>query len=302
MDYEMIKTLAKIVNEAEVLKKMARDALNSIPIKNYEEYIKYYSAKSSEKTVTSFSDCHISDFTFPHHIDEIKKDPLSVQEYCKMNRCWAAKDSNGKWYWYRRNDRPHYHYARCEWLRNAIDSAFNKITNKIENVKFPDVLPDKSLIAPDGRLILIEGKKQKKPKEAKFKAGKWYRSKRNSSIIHCQEVLEKNIIRIDGLVKNGTAIFCVDNLSDWYEMKHYKPNKKKKKSWERGEPIFVWELNASYNIPAMVKYFHSFSTEGVFAFDSVIPNGRGLSYPRYRKYDPRLVGVPRKDWEDMPYA
>ncbi len=303
---DFIEVLGKIAVEADKVKHLVADAINSISNEQFEEYVKDKVHKETESISTNNYDTSKNKERFPYHIDNIKKNTFyhgsildkTVKDYCIEHRCWAVQDKNGLICTYEKSARPECNYKDKIWTGRRYCSGF------LDQHKyaFPTVSWDKSLIAPDGRLILIEGKKEKKRKECKFKAGKWYRSKRNSSIIHCQEVLEKNIIRIDGLEKNGAAIFCVDNLSDWYEIKHYNPNKKKKKSWKRGEPIFVWELNASYNIPAMVKYFHSFSTEGVFAFDSVIPNGRGLSYPRYRKYDPRLVGVPRKDWEDMPYA
>lgn len=303
---ELIEALGRIAAGLDKVKEIANKAIDSIAKEQFEQYVKDKVHKETENISTNNYDTSKNKERFPYHIDNIKKNTFyhgsnldkTVKDYCIENRCWVARDKNGTICTYEKSERPECNYIDEIWTGHYYRGFLDQ-----HSYAFPDVPWDKSLIAPDGRLILIEGKKEKKRKECKFKAGKWYRSKRNSSIIHCQEVIEKNIIKIDGLPKNGTAIFCVDDLSDWYEMKHYNPNKKKKPSeLKRGEPVFVWPSDSDDNIPAEVKYFHSFYKYGIFTFSPENYKEKWTPYRCYRKYDPRLVGVPRKDWEDMPYA
>lgn len=242
---------------------------------------------------------------FSYHIDDIKTNtfyhksiieklnsPKTVQDFCKANRCWAAMDVGGAWYQYDKNNKPYLTVG--QWY-----STFNIQIHKIENVIFPKVLWDKSLVAPDGRLILIEGKKEKKKKVCKFKAGKWYKHKKYGVIIKCTRSIAGNLVfESEGCV---LGMLGVEASCDWYEMKHYNPDKKKPRvgnSLKRGEPIFVWSSEADENIPAVVKYFHSFYKYGIFTFSPDHFGKKWEPYPYYRKFDPKLVGVPRKDWRD----
>ena len=288
---ELIEALGRIAAGLDKVKEIANKAIDNITKESFEQYVKDKVHKETENISTINYDM-IKSVEFPK----------TVKDYCIENRCWVARDKNGLICTYEKSARPECSYKDKIWTGRYCSGFLDQ-----HRTAFPNVPWDKSLVAPDGRLILIEGNKEKKRKECKFKAGKWYRSKRNSSIIHCQEVIEKNIIKIDGLTKNGTAIFCVDDLSDWYEMKHYNPNKKKKEKTDghlikKGEPIFVWNVTDPEEIPAIVRYFHSYSYCGVYTYMNDRCGVEGTHYTSFRKYDPRLVGVPRKDWEDMPYA
>ena len=68
----------------------------------------------------------------------------------------------------------------------------------------------------------------------------------------------------------------------------------------RGDPIFVWDDGASEAIPAQVRYYYSHGkshgNKVVFVFDEKVEGEKGVWYDHFRKYDPELVGVPRKDW------
>lgn len=245
---ELIESLGKISAGLDKVKEIANKAIDGIAKEQFEEYIKDKVHRETE---------NIS--TINYDTSKSVGFPKTVKDYCIENRCWVARDKNGSICTYEKSERPECNYKDEIWTGRYYNGYLDR-----HKYAFPTVSWDKSLIAPDGRLILIEGKKEKKRKEAKFKAGEWYRSKRNGGIIHCQEVLEKNIIRIDGLAKNGSAIFCVDDLSDWYEMKHYNPNKKKKQpELKRGEPIFVWNKDSDDTIPAPVMSFGKFHSLGV---------------------------------------
>jgi len=248
---------------------------------------------------------------FSYHIDDIKTNtfyhksiieklnsPKTVQDFCKANRCWAAMDVGGAWYQYDKNNKPY--LTAGQWY-----STFNIQIHKIENVIFPKVLWDKSLVAPDGRLILIEGKKQKKKKVYKFKAGKWYKHKKYGTIIKCTRSIAGNLVfESEGCV---LGMLGVEASCDWYEMKNYKPKKpvitvdyedmaikpltleeikKFSSTWDklntigkavnpnlyikpllkRGEPVFVWDRCHNPRLPAVVRYFHSFDKDGIGVF------------------------------------
>jgi hypothetical protein len=68
----------------------------------------------------------------------------------------------------------------------------------------------------------------------------------------------------------------------------YKPN--------RGDPIFVWDDDADDTIPAVVVYFRKFQGKKVEQFSWSSEGEGSYDWDNFRKYDPALVGVPRKDW------
>ncbi len=210
-----------------------------------------------------------------YDIEKVKKQPKRVEDFCREQRCWAAQNMDGTWFWYAKNDKPH--CGSKHWSGGYAYRLFNDL-----------VLPthvswDKSLVAPDGRLILVEGKKQKKKKEAKFKIGRWYKHKYTGKVIKYND---------------PSCSQYQTRKSDWYEMKHYKPQKKKVDTGlKRGEPIFVWDSCHDSKLPVVVKYFHSVCDDGgIFTCNEFFSNREGVGYLHYRKYDPELVGVPRKDW------
>lgn len=92
---------------------------------------------------------------------------MTIQDYCKEHRCWVARDDE----WYEFEERPEYIMAPKIgykiWSSNGMNNPLDE-----ENLIFPDVPAEKSLIAPDGRLILMEPKKSKKaPKQ--IQVGEW---------------------------------------------------------------------------------------------------------------------------------
>ena len=73
----------------------------------------------------------------------------------------------------------------------------------------------------------------------------------------------------------------------------YKPQIVKNKKWKpkRGEPIFVWNVSSSLNEPCCVSYFYSIIYGIIRCEDK-----HGSCWHHMHKFDPALVGVPRKDW------
>ena len=231
----------------------------------------------------------------------------TLQEHCKANHLWAAKSENdGEWATYR--DKPKVCVTKDSLLYWGSEQGVFEREGSLVKFSKPTVDWNKSLIAPDGRLILIEGEKKKEPKKVVFKEGKYYKRKNGEDIIHCKKVgivHEDGSVRIQGSINYAPSynVWFSDSLnpSEWYEMKKYKPEKRK---WvpKRGEAIFVWSNDTPDTIPAHVEYFHSFyggrkkARKGVYDFSYTHYGKIGLCWPNWRKYDPTLVGVPRKDW------
>ena len=59
----------------------------------------------------------------------------------------------------------------------------------------------------------------------------------------------------------------------------------------KGEPIFVWNVSSSLNEPCCVSYFYSIIYGIIRCEDK-----HGSCWHHMHKFDPALVGVPRKDW------
>lgn len=97
---------------------------------------------------------------------------MYIQEYCKTNRRWAAKDKSGYWHAYLK--RP-FCDNESQW--------FVRYDNSVEPYKgmgvpsdsdAPEIDWEKSLIAPDGRFIMLEPSPVK-IKHTHFKVGHWYK-------------------------------------------------------------------------------------------------------------------------------
>lgn len=220
----------------------------------------------------------------------------SIQEHCKKHRLWAAKDYKEKWATFK--TRPSINKIFYYGWGGTAEGLF-EWDDFLRVLSKPEVDWDKSLIAPDGRLILIEGKKKKEPKKVVFKPGRYYKLKKGKDIIYCDSVglnSPDDLEWVNGEIvgKGGFGAYLIPSI--WYELKKFNPNKKKKWVPKRGEPIFVWADNVSFNLPAHVEHFHSFYKGKVYDFSWTIYGKKGKLWPNWRKYDPALVGVPRKDW------
>ena len=229
----------------------------------------------------------------------------AIQDFCKERRVWAAKDMDGRWRTF--PTRPTYRdeswYVDMDWYTKGDFSVENSICGTLYVGGVPDVSPEKSLIAPDGRLILIEGKKKKKEKLCVFKPGCYYRHKADGAVIIWGErVLVNSLYRFPRVQfefidpKWGIKRCSPHEINpkDWYEVN---PPKKSKPNLKRGDPVFVWDDSSPDTIPASVKYLYEiYKNWAVMTFSEDEEGAQGVWYRRYRKFDPKLVGVPRKDW------
>ena len=75
-------------------------------------------------------------------------------------------------------------------------------------------------------------------------------------------------------------------------------NKLKSKKWKpkRGEPIFVWDNSSDPDIPCPVYYFRLMEDDAIRCYSNTLKGGCGTLWHHMRKFDPALVGIPRKYW------
>jgi len=93
-----------------------------------------------------------------------KKEKQDIRDYCKEHRVWAAKDSEGGNGWREFKKKPHTDKGSMFsfWLTNDENMFDGMKYIDDDKFTFPDVPFDKSLIAPDGSMPLLQA--QSKPK------------------------------------------------------------------------------------------------------------------------------------------
>lgn len=204
------------------------------------------------------------------------KECMTIQEYCKKNRCWAAKDDE----WDEFEERPDYIVAsnlgRRIWFSNGMCSQLDQ-----ENLVFPDVPAEKSLVAPDGRFILME------PQKEKINASQQLITQHDGICVFPPELIE---------------VFRKPKVS-----KHYKPKKY--------DIVFVWDDGFDDRLsPVTATYWGTFEPFASSNIHAVFPFGdyvklvgkskkkeqelmkkEGNWYNHVLPFDILLVGLPIKD-------
>jgi len=94
---------------------------------------------------------------------ELKKD---IRDYCRKHRYWAAMDSNKQWFMY--SDKP---------ILSSVMWGKGSLRISVSDFVFPNIPWNKSLIAPDGSMPLMEPEKPKEKGASKPEIGKWYTAK-----------------------------------------------------------------------------------------------------------------------------
>lgn len=92
---------------------------------------------------------------------------------------------------------------------------------------------------------------------------------------------------------NGIIPLPLGSKEEWLFREEYLVEYEK---LQRGDPIFVWNDEADDTIPALIMYFHSKFNKKVRVFSYMTESTVGVTWDHYRKFDPNLVGVPRKEW------
>ena len=181
------------------------------------------------------------------------KPKQDIRDYCREHRVWAAKDdyclAPNAWCAYVKKPS----MERKRWYGGNFITSFSP-----HNSTFPDCPWDKSLIAPDGSMPLME--------QTRTYTG-------TATITIVGKTIAEQIFG-EGL-KTKLAL----------------PS--------RGDPIFVWDDEASDRIPASVRYFHSFNEETKWPIRVFCERREGAEvtgYNHFRPFDPALVGVARRDW------
>lgn len=248
----------------------------------------------------------------------VKEQPkMTLQEYCQKHRCWAAKDDE----WDEFEERPDYIVAsnlgRRIWFSNGMCNPLDQ-----ENLVFPDVTPEKSLIAPDGRLILMEPKKPKRQKVTHFKVGHWYQKLTKAG---CDQVLGGKPLKCIRVTKvmcppRSDIVFVADLLygENVIEALDYdgfvevpSPALRKPKKYDL---VFAWRNTTDIRIPPEVRtYWGHLVISGYGMKNVVFPNKYisltklsrkreqnlmivdGWFYDHVYPFEPSLVGVPIKD-------
>ena len=261
---------------------------------------------------------------WPKDIIAATPEKQDIREYCKDHRVWAAKEGSGSWWGWTRKPETKNNPSPKTW-----NSCFGEVCSLPEDLIFPSVPWDKSLIAPDGSMPLWEKDEASSAeewgkmfesmayklysKDAKtgkiyerathFEVGKWYLNVGENKGIDLEFRNKYRFVDSKPHKCTKTENLCVEfdgngglnewNPADWIEVDAPKEEKKKPR---RGDPIFVWDDEADDTIPASVMYFHHFEKKEVFVFDEGVEGEDGCSYDNYRPFDASLVGVPRKSW------
>jgi len=88
----------------------------------------------------------------------VEKPRQDIRDYCKEHRVWATRDNDGFWAAWRKKPSPD--YATRTWPGGDNIFIVGTVTLfKKGAFTFPDCPWDKSLIAPDGSMPLMEPKK-----------------------------------------------------------------------------------------------------------------------------------------------
>ena len=234
------------------------------------------------------------------------KKKQDIREYCKEHRVWAVKTS-GEYdpaAWHVNHDKPT--LVLDKKGRGVLTWGDTVLAEN--NFTFPDVPWDKSLIAPDGSMPLMDEKKTVKH----FEVGKWYvnvgKNEKVPMVDDKQAALDgkphkclKNDIEVSADSHWDFAIFsgvnggsCNWNPADWIEVPA--PENKDDKP-HRGDPVFVWDDDFSDTVPVGVSYFHHMKRGKVYVFCDGEPGEcYDEPYDHYRKFDASLVGVPMNRW------
>lgn len=231
-----------------------------------------------------------------------------IHEYCKEHRVWAAKDGDGRWWGWPK---------KPESTNNLLPDIWNSdrcIVQSLPNdLNYPDVPWDKSLIAPDGSMLLWDETRKTQKRATHFEVGKWYLAKAH------KERGPGKLLKIQGFDQPyllyhpewkgghdadafGSELHLSGNHAYWYDEQEIIETKapiERVKDLQRGDPVFVWDDGDDLRCPAIVRYFYAKREKGCSTFSYAFYGVRGINWDHYRPFDASLVGVPRKDWPPL---
>lgn len=228
----------------------------------------------------------------------------NIQDYCRKNRKWAAKNSNEEWFIFKY--KPNL-YDYKNWL---IDDLCDLSFIDTKDMLVPAVPYNVSLIAPDGSMPLWKPRK-KEPKKPKI--GKWYKVEKRPEL-GIGKIVEKDK-NLNLYLFYSPHNSSGHNGEDFIDAGKYTGNHcfwvlaanlievpaPTVKKWhpKRFEPIFVWNDSMDERMSLPVLYYwgkiknstYSIQTCNILEF-----NDSGNLWQHMKKFDASLVGIPRKDW------
>lgn len=222
-------------------------------------------------------------------ITTFAKTKETIQDFCKRNRCWAAKDE-GFILWFAYKKRPEKTSISNAWVYH--DGVLSNEMQKYDLV-YPDVPWDKSLVAPDGSMPLMNPKPHKDYSWLKERVPVMTKQGRKGKLGVKRNPETYWIIPTD---KYGKFLSGPDGFEFECDIKDLMPTSFRIRKPKRGDPIFVWNTTDEAECPAWVAYFYSKEGGIIYVFCPWVYGSLGGYYSNYRLYDPALVGVPRKDW------
>jgi hypothetical protein len=223
--------------------------------------------------------------------DDIKgiNEGETIHDFCKRKRCWAARDAGGTWHMIPKilEDQDHNRRPRhneFEWIGKSYCLGVAS-----DN---PGVPWDKSLIAPDGSMPLMNPKKKD---YSWLKEGVGILLNNGERAIFNEKFIpsEDRLFSVTEADKYGTHTgkMIVLYLTDIIGPISFRIRKPK-----RGDPIFVWDDGDDERCPAILKYYSRKDGKRVRTYLAARYGKESLSYDHYRLYDPALVGIPRNQW------
>lgn len=224
-------------------------------------------------------------------VEEKKKQ--DIRAYCREHRVWAVKTERGT-----------IHACASEPHLIFLDNQYWEYVKntRLDESKFifPDCPWNKSLIAPDGSMPLMEKKHQ--PYYGRFATessygwivGHLYVDDTKFSPRECLEITRDGEAYLSPFPKEHDCLPYRWNPSKYKDIGK-KPATQKP---HRGDPIFVWDDDTPDTIPGHIEYFHHFDGDVVVDFSWEIFGQPCERWEHYRLFDASLVGVPRKDWPE----
>jgi hypothetical protein len=245
---------------------------------------------------------------------------MGIQQFCKEHKMWGAEDANCIFYAYVGRPRPSSDF----W--SSPDGGFIRVGNAGD--EFPLLKWNEFLINPDGDIELLEpmekagesvvAPKKEPVQEYCIRNRCWVAKDANGNKFaytdkpYIPQSKKYWIGHLGRLLEEYSLDFSIFNSVDWENSligpdgilvalgKEKKEVPAPKIKWipKRGDPIFVWDGHTEDTIPCCVKYFYCFggSLYPITTFNGDLKGEKGASFSHCRKFDPSLVGIPRKDW------
>lgn len=157
--------------------------------------------------------------------------------------------------------------------------------------------------------IMIDGvvyvKESAQESEIELKTGRWYLAKDHPErgAGQLKETKQELLLIYHPGWKGGHNGLISDNdykgnHCGWYLSNELIETTPLEWTPQKGDPIFVWDDYDDEELPCNVKYYHSEDKYSgkINTCSTSSKDGLGAAHHHCCKFDPKLIGVPRKDW------